>query len=405
VLQGAISLFWIVFLSDGILSLAQEMASLSGGPSQLAPVRGLLALAVLVASLPMAAIVGVTPRAPKRVLVPLILFTWWAGPAMAFPVALWNVSHLTFFLAIAQVLLAVAVWLAFRLQDGRHWTRQFAVREKRAFSWKYLLFAGPATALVFVVFALTSTALGVSAQIESLTGGYVRVHLDGIYLVERKFQSGDREVRLAGMIHVARREFYSSLLSGLDPAISSVVLVEGVTDRKHLLGGKTLSYDRLARLLNIAPQSDSAFSERVLAGLDRQESRRSGGRRGSQEAEGEGLDFRHADVDVETFHPQTIAFILAVIGLFQSADVREFVKILTDPLSPIASEDAQAQVMEDILFARNERLTSEIETSLKNYRSIIVPWGAMHLPGIETWLEKHNFVESGEVERKALGFW
>ena len=100
----------------------------------------------------------------------------------------------------------------------------------------------------------------------------MRVHLDGIYLVERKFQSGDREVRLAGMIHIARREFYSSLLSGVDPAIPSIVLVEGVTDRKHLLGGRTLSYERLARLLNIAPQSDSAFSERVLAGLGRQES-------------------------------------------------------------------------------------------------------------------------------------
>ena len=119
----------------------------------------------------------------------------------------------------------------------------------------------------------------------------------------------------------------------------------------------------------------------------------------------EGLDFRHADVDLETFHPQTIAFILAVISLFQSADLREFVRSLTDSSSPIANEDAQAQVMEDILFARNQRLTSEIESSLRDYRSIIVPWGAMHLPAIEAWLHSHNFVESGEVERKALGFW
>jgi hypothetical protein len=405
VLQGVISLFWIAFLSDGILSLTQEIVSLSGGPAQLAPARGALALAVLVASLPMTAIVGLTPRAPKRVLVPLILFTWWAGPAMAFPLAFWHVPHLALFLAIAQVLLAVAVWLAFRAEDGRSWTRQFAVRERPAFSWKYLLVAGPATALVFLVFAVASTVLGVSAQVESLTGGYVRVHVDGIYLVERKFQSGDREVRLAGMIHVARREFYSSLLSGVDPAIPSVVLVEGVTDRKHLLGGKALSYDRLARLLNIAPQSDSDFSERVLAGLGRQESSGTDRARGSEGSKKEGLDFRHADVDLDTFHPQTIAFILAVISLFQSADLREFVTNLTDSSSPIADEDAQAQVMEDILVARNQWLTSEIESSLKDYRSIIVPWGAMHLPGIEAWLHSHNFVENGEVERKALGFW
>ena len=79
-------------------------------------------------------------------------------------------------------------------------------------------------------------------------------------------------MRLAGMIHVASREFYSSLLSGIDPAVPSVVLVEGVTDRRHLLGGKTLSYERLARLLNVTPQSNSVFSERVVAGLSGQKS-------------------------------------------------------------------------------------------------------------------------------------
>lgn len=404
-LQGVISLFWVAFLSDGILSLTQEIASLFGGPHQLVHVRGALALGVLVASLPITAIAGLTPRAPKRVLVPLILFTWWAGPAMAFPLASWKVPHLALYLAAAQVLLAVVVWCAFRVEDELSLTRQFALRERPAFSWRYLLVAGPATVLVFLVFAVTSTVLGVSAQVESLTGGYVRVHLDGIYLVERKFQSGDREVRLAGMIHVARREFYSSLLSGVDPAIPSIVLVEGVTDRKHLLGGRTLSYERLARLLNIAPQSDSDFSERVLAGLGRQGSTGSDGAPGSGDSKKEGLDFRHADVDLETFHPQTIAFILAVISLFQSADLREFVRSLTDSSSPIANEDAQSQVMEDVLFARNQRLTSEIESSLRDYRSIIVPWGAMHLPAIEAWLHSHNFVESGEVERKALGFW
>ena len=37
---------------------------------------------------------------------------------------------------------------------------------------------------------------------------------------------------------------------------------------------------------------------------------------------------------METFHPQTIAFILAVIGLFQSADFREFVSSLARSVIP-----------------------------------------------------------------------
>ncbi|MGA7395292.1 MAG: hypothetical protein WBW78_21790 [Terrimicrobiaceae bacterium] len=78
---------------------------------------------------------------------------------------------------------------------------------------------------------------------------------------------------------------------------------------------------------------------------------------------------------------------------------------LVDPSSPITNEAAQAQVMNDILFARNQRLAAEIESSLRDYRRVIVPWGAMHLPEIESWLEARNFVEREESERRALGFW
>jgi len=398
-------LFWFLFLAEGLFSLADEMTSIAGGVSPLSAVRSLLALAVFAASFPMAAVVGMTPRAPKRILVPLIFFTWWAGPAMAFPMAFWSVPHLTLGLAIAQVLLALALWYFFHVREGGRWTLPFAVRDAPAFSWRYLFLAGPATALVFVAFAATCILLGLFVQVESLTGGYVRVRPDGIYLIERKFQSGDREVRLAGMIHIASREFYSDLLPGIDPAVPSVVLVEGVTDRKRLLGGRTLNYERLAKLLNVTPQSDSVFSERVVAGLGKQPGQDGAGGHNFEGSSSAGIDFRHADVDVETFHPQTIAFILAVVGLFQNNDFRELLGSLVDPSSPIVDENAQAQVMEDILIARNQRLVSEIESSLKDYRRVIVPWGAMHLPEIESWLQKHKFVQSDEIERKALGFW
>ena len=110
------------------------------------------------------------------------------------------------------------------------------VNDAPAFTWKHFLLAGPVTVLAFGIFAAGCVAVGFSAQVESLTAGYVRVRPDGIYLIERTFQSGDREVRLAGMMHIARREFYSGLLPPADPAVPSVVLVEGVTDRKRLLG-------------------------------------------------------------------------------------------------------------------------------------------------------------------------
>ena len=404
VLRGAVTFFWLLFLADGVFSLVDEATALALGSSPLGGVRAAFALAVLALSFPMAVIVGVTPKAPKRVLVPPILFAWWAGPAMAYPFGLWKPAHLALILALLQVLLAIAVWSFSPNLSGTRRTLSTAPTLTQAFSWKYLLVAGPVTALVFLLVAASSVLLGFSTQIELLTGGYVRVRPDGVYLVERQFQSGDREVRLAGMMHVARREFYSGVLPPADPAEPSVVLVEGVTDRKRLLGGRTLDYGRLAKLLNVTSQSDSVFSDRVA---DEMGKRGSNGETAGQPASprGDGIYYKHADVDVESFHPQTIAFILAVIAIFQSNDLRELIELLADPSSPIANEDAQEQVMDDILFSRNQRLVAELESSLKDYRRVVVPWGAMHLPEIEAWLRHHDFIQSGEVHRKALGFW
>ena len=65
-----------------------------------------------------------------------------------------------------------------------------------------------------------------------------------------------------------------------------------------------------------------------------------------------GIDFRHADVDLETFHPQTIALLLAVIRLLQSASLPELASRLADPSSPLRDDSAQALAIEDILVRK-----------------------------------------------------
>jgi hypothetical protein len=117
------------------------------------------------------------------------------------------------------------------------------------------------------------------------------------------------------------------------------------------------------------------------------------------------MDFVHADVDVNTFHPKTIAFVVAVMSLFQAEDWPSFMKKLSETSDELNDESSQEQVIQDILHSRNERLVTEIQLSLKDYRRVIIPWGALHLTGVESWLRQHNFVQSGETERKALGFW
>ena len=179
-LRGTVTLFWLLFLADGIFSAADEVISLAIGSSPLSVVRGILAFVVLAMSLLMVLIIGVTPKAPKRFLIPPILFAWWAGPGMAFQLGLWKVPYLPFALALLQVLIALALWHSARGPNGMRWTLPFPVNDSPTFSWRHFLVAAPLTVLVFALFAASCILVGFSAQVESLTGGYVRVRPDGI---------------------------------------------------------------------------------------------------------------------------------------------------------------------------------------------------------------------------------
>ncbi len=403
VIRGVTNVFWAAFLADGLISVVAEALTWGGGDPVLGGFRTVWALLVVFFSLGVALMVAVTPRAPKRVLVPLLLFTWWAGLAQAFPLGFSKIPHLGFWLSVFQVVVAGVVFWLWRAQTS---LRPFEARDRVGFAWKYALVAVPATAGVFLAVFVLGVFGAISHQISSSSGGYVQLRPNGLFLLERRFQSGDREVRLAGMMHIAEEEFYANLLPEADPKVPSVVLVEGVTDAGNLLGDGNLSYSGLARMLSISAQEDSSFMHRVSAGLRRSDEShpvREDGERAQTVAGG--LDFVHADVDVGTFHPKTIAFIVAVMALFDAEDFPTLIDNLSKYSGPLNDETSQEQVMQDILYARNDRLVVEIQASLQDYRRVIIPWGALHLMGIESWLRTHDFEQSGETERCALRFW
>ncbi len=402
-LKKAVNVFWFAFAADGLLSLADEYLSRQNGFSSITVLRGVLALLVLVYSLFMAALLVATPRVPGRVVLPLIIFLWWAGAALAFPLGRLDIPNLATWIALAQVAVAALTWVFFR--QRRAGALPFELNQAPPFAWRHSLLTLPAVAALWLFCAAAAMFSWLATEIESSTGGYVRLHPDGIYLVERQFQLHGSEVRLAGMVHVAREDFYSGVLPPADPAMPAVVLVEGVTDHKRLLGEGTLKYANVARALNITSQENSAFTDRVVSGLKKEQVPSAEGPVNPPPPEETAIRFKHADVDVESFHPQTITFIVAVMGLFQSHDLSAALRALIDPSSPLANSQIQTQAMQDILYSRNQRLVSEIEISLKDYRRIIVPWGALHLPGVESWLREREFVQSGEVERKAFAFW
>src|SRR5690606_10050359 len=107
----------------------------------------LLAFLVLAFSLILAGILVITPRAPVRLLFPMILFCWWVGPGLAFPLGQMPAEKLPLALAALQILLAGWLWV--------RWHRRgtgflpFAVNARRpVFAWRHALLAGPAVAVL-----------------------------------------------------------------------------------------------------------------------------------------------------------------------------------------------------------------------------------------------------------------
>lgn len=406
VLRVGINLFWIAFLADGVLSLVDE---LSGIISWWSVVRSGLAFLTLLASLILAGVIVFTPQAPKRVLLPMIGFLWWSGPGVAFPLGPLGVTSIGLWVAVMQLVLGVGIVVVWGCREGL----PFIVHSERPrFTWRHSLVLAPAVFLAALVCATISICAGLVTEIEMYSGGYIRVRPDGIYLLERRFASGVQEVRLTGMMHVAAHEFYAEILPESDPDLPSVVLVEGVTDHQGLLSQGGIRFDRLAKMLNVASQNESAFAENVAQGMDREKLPPPPISPDDEMVTSEkatttdsAIDFRHADVDVETFHPSTIAFLVTVMGLLQAEHPSQILEALADPTSPLRDVKTQSLVMSDILHARNQTLVEEIQRSLKTYRRVIVPWGAMHLQEVENWLRTQDFQQSGEVERKALSFW
>jgi hypothetical protein len=63
-----------------------------------------------------------------------------------------------------------------------------------------------------------------------------------------------------------------------------------------------------------------------------------------------------------------------------------------------------AAVMTDIFDKRNEVIIDNMARTLKQYDTIIIPWGAMHMPVIEAAVLNRGFREGNRHERLSLDF-
>ncbi len=351
-------------------------------------------LPLFCAALLMAAVMVFSPRYPKRLLLPAVLFTLWQVPgALPLPVF---ASDTTAALVIASSECLLGTFLLFWAKNWSDGQWASGLQQRPRFSWNHFFLSCLSALLIlagFVVINLQSALL----WIDKKTDGYVRIQRHGIVIEERHFKRDNQEIRLIGMVHIAQPSFYDSIADLLPAKEPAVMLMEGVTDSKNLLTS-SFSYSKLASLLGLAAQSESDL--RRAPG----DSKRVGPQRGLVLKAGHHIEYRHADVDISELQPFTLQFIQNLGKVLSSDSLFELLQKLQAPELKNLSPNDTRSIMTDLLQKRNEHVLRQVDAELPSGRMILIPWGAAHLADLQAAILQRGFRESARFPRLAIPF-
>ena len=196
------------------------------------------------------------------------------------------------------------------------------------------------------------------------------------------------------MIHIGKEEYYADLADSISTD-ATVILTEGVTDRDRLLE-HNFNYSKLAGVIGLSSQ-DKMQIDGNLVDLDDPDQAAQGGR--------DKPDIAWADIDLSRFDPQTIEFLNAIgRTLFSGKPLAQVFAEYTTWADENMTPERVTVVMTDILDKRNDAVIISLSKALQRYETIIIPWGAMHMPAIEAAVLEQGFEPGERKERMSLDF-
>lgn len=359
--------------------------------------RSFLALCVLLWCVPVYISMGIDSRLPKRILLPLVLYVVWANFG-CFPLPLYFDPR---WVGIAASLVqagfsALAFYMIRKSSDGS-WllTPQFFTRP--VFNLKNTaLFTLGNIVLIPVVAGLLITS-SVHQYLNSNTAGFMYVGSGGLYLQERTYNRDDKKIHLVAMIHIGSREYYEQLSQFLSSS-DTIVLAEGVTDTTGLMK-EFPSYEKIANLIGLETQENMVIHGKLIeyediSKIDVNEFGK----------EHEATIVR-ADIDSKDLSKDAVEFIQSVGLIFKNNG--SLISGLTDYLNWYKENMTPEQeeiILDEIINKRNSVLLHYLDEAIKHYDTIVIPWGAMHMPGLEQAVLKRNFTAGDRISRLAVGF-
>lgn len=358
-----LSLCLALFLLDAAVSLLDDSSFLIVGFHLFSGLRGLTSFLAMLMAACVYVLIGLTPIVPKRLFLPIPAFTLVAILGV-FPVAIYCFSRfqlVSWGISVCQVI--IGLWILYRSQGAFKFRWPLVPIDQlgaRNFSWLNLsvfvlvnvLVLPPAVA-AYLVFC------GVLA-VNHFTGGFLAVHPGGLTVQVRDYARSDgKTIELVPMAHVADASFYRKISQSFPT--NSVILMEGVTDRKHLLTNQ-IRYARMAHTLHLSQQEtkfEPTHGEMVMA-----------------------------DVDVDQFSANTINF-LNLVMLLHSRGVNP--ATVQGALEYSPPSGFFNQLTQDLLRNRNRHLLEEIQSWLPRSDDLVVPWGVAHMPQISEEIQKSGF--------------
>lgn len=376
------NVFLILFLIDGIVSSIHEVLFLATNSDLHGWLRSVFSWPVIIFALPMYVCLGIDRRLPKLVLLPQILLVFWSIFDLWPLSVMFGRSAYMLPASICQLVLGIAPLLYLKMSSGQSWllpSKMFAgpffkLRNTLTFFLVNLLILPVALAYMAISFA--------SLQLYDQTGGFARLWPNKLQMTEKVYRHAGKEIRLTSMIHVADRAYFDAIVQSIS-SDRTIVLAEGVTDKEHHLAYR-FSYGKLARNLGLTSQEKMVFNGKFIEPEEIQTA--------ASTSEEDAYHILRADIDMNDFDPKTIEF-LNIIGkhILNASSKTEGFRQYMGWIKENSGDVTPETIMKDILHKRNEEVIGHMARALDHYDTIIIPWGALHMPEIEMAVLEKNF--------------
>jgi len=387
------NLFLILFIVSAATGIFHALAQHYGLLSFSAQIHYFFRGACLVTGFMVYIGFGVNRHLPKQVLVPLLLWLFWSL------VVFWPLDYLSLEWGLLLIYVAQLIF-------GTMFLKVNSLVNNKSLLLVPEQFTGPAFNFgVLVKFTLISLiVLPVSfllvafsllgGVLDRSTGGFVQLRPDGLYMQEKVYHLDGKDIRLTGMIHLGHGSYFSNLIASI-PAERTLILAEGVSDEAGLMRER-FSYGNIAGNLGLSSQEQFHFAGRRISVADLRQPYRE---------RYDGPHILNADIDLQQFDPRSVEVLNALARYFLNADSlwRGYLQFNRWAEENVTI-DTNRVLMYDLIDKRNQAVIDLLPQALERYDVVVIPWGALHMKGIEVAVRAADFYLHDTYLRRSISF-